>query len=152
MWPYVAPLSSTPPPQESLRTDIFGPQVICGILFSMTEMVTLANSTHQIPRLRTGFLVIIDLVLCALGMVSFFYFMISSRWRPEQGAAWSLHDPHRDEKAIWAPWYAWLQLAAALLHFLYMIMHCIDACRQSSRDRRRRRERRRQSQRVQWGY
>ncbi|ROT42228.1 hypothetical protein SODALDRAFT_318957 [Sodiomyces alkalinus F11] len=125
--------------------------VLFGILFSMAEMVTLANSTHQIPRFRTGILVILDLVLCALGMVSFFYFMISCRWRPEQGAGWPRHDPYRDEKTVWAPWYAWLQLAAALLHFVYMMMHCVDACRQSSRDRRRH-ERRRHTHRVQWGY
>ncbi|CRK12556.1 hypothetical protein BN1708_010555 [Verticillium longisporum] len=91
--------------------------VIFGILFSMVELVTLANATHQIPRLRTAFLALFDLLLCVLGMVSFFY-------------------------ATWAPWYTWLQLAAAILHFLYMLMHCVSACREGRRDPEARRRRR----------
>ncbi|KAG7137863.1 hypothetical protein HYQ45_004917 [Verticillium longisporum] len=116
--------------------------VIFGILFSMVELVTLANATHQIPRLRTAFLALFDLLLCVLGMVSFFYVMIRRGWRPQQGRAYSRDDPYRDDKATWAPWYTWLQLAAAILHFLYMLMHCVSACREGRRDPEARRRRR----------
>ncbi|KAH6685914.1 hypothetical protein F5X68DRAFT_17556 [Plectosphaerella plurivora] len=123
---------------------------ILGILFSMCEMITLANATHQIPRMRPGFLVICDLLLCVLGMVSFFYIMIKRGWRPQEGKRWSPNDPFRDDKAVWAPWYIWLQLTAAILHFLYMIMHCFDTCRfQSSAQRNRRRQRRRAAEQGQ---
>jgi len=114
----------------------------------MSEMITLANATHQIPRLRPGFLVLIDLVLCVLGMVSFFYIMIQRGWRPQEGRRWPRVDPYRDEKAVWAPWYIWLQLTAAILHFMYMIMHCIDTCRFSSRSRSQARRRRRRERRM----
>ncbi|KAH0443936.1 hypothetical protein CcaCcLH18_00762 [Colletotrichum camelliae] len=121
---------------------------VSGIVYSMAEMVTLANSTGQIPRLRTGALVVGDFVLFVLGLVAFFYFIILNGWRTgsphREYKAWR-DDPLRVEKATWAPWYMWLQLIAAILHFLYMVMHCVDACKEGSpQQQRRRQERRRQ--------
>ncbi|TDZ46185.1 hypothetical protein CTRI78_v008958 [Colletotrichum trifolii] len=117
-----------------------------GILFSMTEMVTLANATHQIPRLRTGALVVCDFVLFVLGLVAFFYFIILNGWR-DAGTQREFRafrdDPLRVEKATWAPWYMWLQLIAAVLHFLYMVMHCVDACKEAPEQEYRRQQRRR---------
>ncbi|OLN95834.1 hypothetical protein CCHL11_02682 [Colletotrichum chlorophyti] len=123
---------------------------VAGIVYSMTEMVTLANSTGQIPRMRTGALVVADFILFVLGLVSFFYFIILNGWRngspQREYRAWR-DDPLRVEKATWAPWYMWLQLISAILHFLYMMMHCVDACKESGPDeQRRRRQRRRQRQ------
>ncbi|KAL0930452.1 uncharacterized protein CTRU02_214527 [Colletotrichum truncatum] len=118
-----------------------------GIIYSMTEMVTLANSTGQIPRMRTGALVVADFILFVLGLFSFFYFIILNGWRTgspnREYRAWR-NDPLRVEKATWAPWYMWLQLIAAVLHFLYMLMHCVDACKQAPQQARRRQMRRRQ--------
>ncbi|KAJ0361628.1 hypothetical protein COL154_006740 [Colletotrichum chrysophilum] len=128
----------------------YGPlqQSVSGIVYSMAEMVTLANSTGQIPRLRTDALVVGDFILFVLGLVAFFYFIILNGWRTgsphREYKAWR-DDPLRVEKATWAPWYMWLQLIAAILHFLYMVMHCVDACKEGSpQQQRRRQERRRQ--------
>ncbi|KAK6221846.1 hypothetical protein QIS74_04718 [Colletotrichum tabaci] len=119
---------------------------ISGIIFSMAEMVTLANTTGQIPRMRTGAIVVADFVLFVLGLVAFFYFIILNGWRNgspnREYRAWR-DDPLRVEKNTWAPWYMWLQLIAAVMHFLYMIMHCIDACKEGGPEGQRRRQRRR---------
>ncbi|KAL2878962.1 hypothetical protein SGCOL_005661 [Colletotrichum sp. CLE4] len=124
---------------------------ISGIIFSMTEMVTLANSTHQIPRMRTGAIVVADFVLFVLGLVAFFYFIILNGWRTgspnREYRAWR-EDPLRREKETWAPWYMWLQLIAAVLHFLYMAMHCVDACKEGGPEQQRRRRARRRAREV----
>ncbi|GKT45319.1 uncharacterized protein ColSpa_05500 [Colletotrichum spaethianum] len=124
----------------------FPHQSASGIIFSMTEMVTLANSTGQIPRMRTGAIVVADFVLFVLGLVAFFYFIILNGWSTgspnREYRAWR-DDPLRAEKATWAPWYMWLQLIAAILHFLYMIMHCVDACKEAGPEQQRRRRQRR---------
>ncbi|KAF6817098.1 hypothetical protein CPLU01_13664 [Colletotrichum plurivorum] len=119
---------------------------VTGVVYSMMEMVTLANSTGQIPRMRTGALVVGDFVLFVLGLVAFFYFIILNGWRNgsphREFRAWR-DDPLRVEKATWAPWYMWLQLIAAVLHFLYMVMHCVDACKEGTPEQQRRRQQRR---------
>ncbi|KAI8301747.1 hypothetical protein K4K59_000866 [Colletotrichum sp. SAR11_240] len=113
--------------QFCLRLTLVVFESVSGIVYSMAEMVTLANSTGQIPRLRTGALVVGDFILFVLGLVAFFYFIILNGWRTgsphREYKAWR-DDPLRVEKATWAPWYMWLQLIAAILHFLYMVMHC----------------------------
>ncbi|KAK1580112.1 uncharacterized protein LY79DRAFT_582022 [Colletotrichum navitas] len=119
---------------------------VSGIIFCMAEMVSLANSTGQIPRMRTGAIVVADFVLFVLGLVAFFYFVILNGWRSgspnHEYRAWR-NDPLRIEKTTWAPWYMWLQLIAAVMHFLYMIMHCVDACRENTPDQQRHRRQRR---------
>ncbi len=102
----------------------------------MLEMLALANPAHHIKRVPSCGLVVGDFIVFAVGVVSFFMFVF--RDRDSQGGhqpstpedVWAYeHDPYRAEKDMWSPWYVWLQLTAAVLHFLYMIMHCIDACR-----------------------
>ncbi|KAK1972455.1 hypothetical protein LY78DRAFT_354535 [Colletotrichum sublineola] len=119
---------------------------VSGIILCMAEMVSLANSTGQIPRMRTGAIVVADFILFVLGLVAFFYFIILNGWRTggpnQEYRAWR-DDPLRAEKATWAPWYMWLQLIAAVMHFLYMIMHCVDACKENTPEQQRRRRQRR---------
>jgi hypothetical protein len=97
-------------------------------------MLALANPAHYIRRIPTCGLVIGDFVVFAVGVVSFFMFIFKETWRRQHASGMSYplipdHDPYRGEKDMWGPWYVWLQLTAAIMHFLYMIMHCIDACR-----------------------
>jgi hypothetical protein len=98
----------------------------------MLEMLALANGAHQIKRISSWGLVLSDFILFALGIVSFGLFAFKDGWRsPRNEYEYfdHIHDPYRDEKDMWSPWYIWLQLTAGVLHFLYMLMHCTDACR-----------------------
>ncbi|KAJ3943032.1 uncharacterized protein N0V96_007265 [Colletotrichum fioriniae] len=103
------------------------------------------------PRMRTGAIVVGDFVLFVLGLVAFFYFIILNGWRTgspdREYRAWR-EDPLRVEKETWAPWYMWLQLIAAVLHFLYMAMHCVDACKEGGPEQQRRRRARRRAREV----
>jgi hypothetical protein len=102
-----------------------------GLVYETIEMVTLANQTHQIKRMSPTWLMMCDFVLAVLGLVAFLLCeVVRGGWmteNPGQTHWGQMADARWPTKAQWAPWYTWLQLAASILHFSCMIMHCVDS-------------------------
>jgi hypothetical protein len=98
-------------------------QCIFGILFEMAELIALSNTSYTIKRGPAAWLVAGDGFLLCLGVASLLYGAFRYLdWDP------GVLDG-QPPISIWGPWYMGFQLAASVLHFAGMMIHCLEFCR-----------------------